>query len=156
MKSVSFDQAAGYYDQTRGFPPGVGEVVAEAAADLIGPAQRVLEVGIGTGRIARPMIARGYAVTGIDLSGKMMARLLEALPPAAPRPALLQGDAVQLPFAAGSFDAAVTVHVFHLIAGWRDAAGELRRCLKPGGVLLSGHDWRPDDHTGALLQRHWR
>ena len=37
-----------------------------------GPA---LELGIGTGRIALPLAARGTAVSGFDLSGAMVARL---------------------------------------------------------------------------------
>jgi len=156
MKSVTFDRAAEFYDQTRGFPPGVSEQVAAAAAEMIGPARRVLEVGIGTGRIARPLLAHGYAVTGIDLSRRMMEQCLGALGPADARPALVEGDATRLPFAAGTFDAMVTVHVFHLIAGWRTALAEVRRCLKPGGVLLSGYNWRPADYPGALLQQRWR
>jgi 2-polyprenyl-3-methyl-5-hydroxy-6-metoxy-1,4-benzoquinol methylase len=35
----------------------------------------VLELGIGTGRIALPLAARGLAVTGIDASASMVARL---------------------------------------------------------------------------------
>jgi SAM-dependent methyltransferase len=156
MKAVSFDQAAGFYDRTRGFPPGVADEVAEAAAEMLGPAKRLLEVGIGTGRISRPLLARGYDITGVDLSRRMMEQLLGALPPGAPPPALAQGDAVHLPFAAQSFDAAVTVHVFHLIAGWREALAEVRRCVRPGGVLLSGYDHRPRGFPGDLLKRKWR
>ena len=52
--------------------------IVDAMADLIatlagdGPA---LEFGIGTGRIALPVAARGVAVSGIDLSEAMVARL---------------------------------------------------------------------------------
>jgi SAM-dependent methyltransferase len=156
MNSVTFDRAAGYYDRTRGFPPGIGAVVAEAAEELIGPAERVLEIGIGTGRIARPLLERGYAVTGVDLSRRMMEQLMGGLPPGDPRPALAQGDATCLPFAARAFDAVVTVHVFHLIAGWREAVAEARRCLRPGGAFLSGYNWRPADSPGEQLRAQWK
>jgi SAM-dependent methyltransferase len=156
MESITFDRAAGFYDQTRGFPPGVAEQVTAKAAELIGPARRVLEVGIGTGRIARPLMAHGYGVTGVDLSRRMMEQCLEALGPGDPRPALVQGDATRLPLASAVFDAAVTVHVFHLIAGWRQAVDEIRRSLRPGGVLLSGYERRPDGYPGSLLQKRWR
>jgi len=154
-QSVSFDRAANIYDNTRGFPPGIGDLVAEAAIE-IGASGQVLEVGIGTGRIARPLLAHGVAVTGVDLSPKMMGRLLENLPAGTPRPALLIGDAASLPLAPSTFDAVLSVHVFHLIADWRAALAETRRALKPGGVFLTGWDWRPDDTPGALILEKWR
>ena len=43
--SIAFDRAAGYYDQTRGFPPGVEELVADRIEEAVGPAGRLLEVG---------------------------------------------------------------------------------------------------------------
>ena len=131
IQSISFDRAAGYYDQTRGFPPGIGDEVAAAAVDLIGPSARILEIGIGTGRIARPMLARGYSITGVDLSRNMMGRLLEAVPAGGASPALVEADATRLPLPPAVFDAVVSVHVFHLIAGWREALAEARRCLRP-------------------------
>jgi SAM-dependent methyltransferase len=156
MKSISFDRAAHLYDETRGFPPGIGDMVAEAALELMPANARVLEVGVGTGRIARPLLARGVRFTGIDLSRKMMNHLIETLPPDAARPALAEADAVCLPFPAGTFDAALSVHVFHLIANWRTALDEVRRALGPGGMLLVGYDWRPPDSPGDRIKEKWR
>jgi SAM-dependent methyltransferase len=156
MHTGSFDNAAHCYDETRGFPPGVGDQVAAAATALLAGRGRVLEVGIGTGRIARMLLARGLSVSGVDLSAKMMARLLDHLPPAAPRPGLIQGTAERLPLSAGSFDAVVSVHVFHLIPDWQAALAEVRRVLRPGGVFLSGYEWRPADAPGARLMEQWR
>lgn len=135
-----FDRVAGEYDATRGFPPGVEERVADAlvAAGRLGPASRVLEVGIGTGRIALPLSRRVARVVGVDRSPPMLARLLEkrgALP-ADP----VRADATRLPLAAASVDAALAVHVFHLIPGWRAVLAELARVLRPGGLLLHGGD----------------
>jgi SAM-dependent methyltransferase len=154
-KSVSFDRAANTYDGTRGFPPGVGDTVAEAAIEL-GASGQVLEVGIGTGRIARPLLARGVRVTGVDLSPKMMGQLLDNLSPGSLRPDLIIGDAAALPVASSTFEAVLSVHVFHLIADWRAALTETRRVLKPGGVFLTGWDWRPDDTPGAMILQQWR
>jgi len=156
MKSVSFDRAANIYDETRGFPPGIGDLVAGAAVEMLPLGGRVLEVGIGTGRIARPLLARGVNVAGADLSRKMMDRLLETLPPGVSRPPLVEADATRLPLAAGTFDAVTSVHVFHLIANWREALAETRRVLKPGGVFLTGYDWRPPDSPGERLREHWQ
>jgi SAM-dependent methyltransferase len=156
MRSVSFDSAAEEYDATRGFPPGVADQVAEAALDLLGRRRRVVEVGIGTGRIARPLLTRHVNVTGVDLSRGMMAQLLARLPPGSARPALVQGDATALPLPAGSFDAVISVHVFHLIANWRAALVEVQRVLAPGGIFLTGYDWRPPGTPGARLMDRWR
>ena len=65
--SVAFDRAAGYYDNTRGFPAGVeGEIGAlMAQAGDLSSASRVLEIGVGTGRIALPVAPhRGQPTSG--------------------------------------------------------------------------------------------
>jgi len=156
MQSISFDRAADIYDDTRGFPPGIADLVADSAAAALPPGARVVDVGIGTGRIARPLLARGFHVAGVDLSPKMMRRLLETLPPGSPRPALAEGDAGWLPLAARSFDAVISVHVFHLIARWRQALAEVRRVLRPGGVFLAGYEWRPEDSPPQVMFKKWR
>jgi SAM-dependent methyltransferase len=69
---------------------------------------------------------------------------------------LILGDALNLPVASRSFEAVVTVHLFHLLSSWRVALAEARRVLRPGGVLLSGYDWRPPGSPGARLLVRWR
>src|SRR5262245_32739176 len=113
--SVSFDRAAEYYDQTRGFPPGV-ENPATALfmkAGNLTSHSRVLEIGVGTGRIALPLVSQVGSFFGIDISPAMMHRLRSK--PGGEKIALIQGDALHLPFADASLDAVVAVHVFHLI-----------------------------------------
>ncbi len=156
MSTQPFDSAAASYDAARGFPPGVGEQVAEAAADLFDKRARVLEVGIGTGRIAKPLLALGLNVTGLDLSRQMMARLRQTLPTGQPSPALVQGDAAHLPLSRQSVGAVVSVHVFQLLSHWSNAVSEVRRVLRPGGVFLNGYEWRPPDSPGARIMEHWR
>ena len=75
--SIVFDQAAGYYDQTRGLPTAIERWMVEAVQTPIGvmPSARMLEVGVGTGRIALPLARRGYHYTGVDLSSHMMRTL---------------------------------------------------------------------------------
>lgn len=156
MPARSFDSAAETYDEDRGFPPGVGEEVGWAAADWIGRRTRVLELGIGTGRIAKPLLALGLAVTGLDLSRQMMDRLRETLPPGLPPPALVQGDVSHLPLEARCFEAVVSVHLFQLMADWSSALSEVQRVLRPGGIVLNGYEWRPPDSPGARLMDRWR
>jgi len=143
--SVVFDAAADFYDATRGFPAAVSEQVGEAMADAIGERNaRVLEIGVGTGRIALPLVRRGFCLTGIDLSSPMLSKFQEKLrgeaADCASRLALVRGDATQLPFPEATFDAVVEVHVLHLVPDWRRALDEMRRVLRPvNGVLLHGH-----------------
>ncbi len=66
--------AAGYDDSSHTFEPGDVEATAGLLAELAGSG-RALELGIGTGRIALPLAARGVPVHGIDLSSAMVARL---------------------------------------------------------------------------------
>lgn len=56
------------------FEPGAVEPTVDVLAELAGPG-RALEMGVGTGRIALPLAARGVPVHGIDLSAAMLDRL---------------------------------------------------------------------------------
>jgi SAM-dependent methyltransferase len=66
--------AAVYDDEDPRFAPELVDPVVDFLADLAGDG-RALELGIGTGRIALPLAARGVPVHGIDLSEAMVARL---------------------------------------------------------------------------------
>jgi SAM-dependent methyltransferase len=133
-ESVSFDRAAGFYDATRRFSPHVSAAqtaqLREALRDVSGP---TLEIGVGTGRVALPLAAAGQGLVGVDISAAMLAALHDKSPGALP---LVQADATRLPFRDGSFGGAVVAHVLHLVSDWRAVVGELRRVVKPGGVLL--------------------
>ncbi|HEX4713481.1 MAG TPA: class I SAM-dependent methyltransferase, partial [Ktedonobacteraceae bacterium] len=58
---------------------------------------------------------------------------------------LVTSDITALPFPDASFDAAVAVHIFHLVDGWQQAVRESLRVLRPGGFLL--HCWDEHDDT---------
>jgi SAM-dependent methyltransferase len=61
-------------DSDEMFAPEVVNPTVAFLADLAGDG-RALELGMGTGRIARPLAARGISVHGIELSKAMTARL---------------------------------------------------------------------------------
>lgn len=158
--SISFDRAAEYYDATRGYPLGVADQIGQALLKAAGatPQSRILEMGVGTGRIALPIIRAGYTYTGIDLSPRMLEKLRAALPTipgASERVTLLEGDVTALPFADGSFDAVITVHVFHLVSDRVRAIEEEVRVLARPGVALNGRDEFPGDESNAIGAQ-WR
>jgi SAM-dependent methyltransferase len=72
------ERVAARYDESLSemFEPAAVEPVVEFIAGLAGDGA-ALELGIGTGRIALPLSARGVPVHGIDLSEAMVARLRE-------------------------------------------------------------------------------
>jgi SAM-dependent methyltransferase len=132
VESVSFDRAASYYDATRALPPEVAREQTQLLLDEIGSSARpVLEIGVGTGRIAAPLAGR-HRVVGIDLSREML-RVLAAKDSGV---AAVEGDAVRLPFRSEAFGAVVACHVLHLVRDWQRAVAEVGRVLVPGGVLL--------------------
>jgi SAM-dependent methyltransferase len=150
--SIAFDRAAGYYDQSRGLPDAVAEQVADRIDAAVGPGGRLLEVGVGTGRIALPLHRRGRRIVGVDLSRPMLDRYRDkAAALGLPPPAVLRADATRLPFRDACVDAVLEVHVLHLVPAWREALAEARRVLAPGGVVLVGRGGR--DHGDGPRER---
>ncbi len=129
---MSFDQAAGYYDATREMSPEAMAQVVEVLVEALADHQPVLEIGVGTGRVAVPLAAAGIEVVGIDLSEAMLRKLQEKRPVVA----VAQADCTRLPFEDTRFGAVVASHVFHLVAEWRAAVQEVLRVLRPDGTLL--------------------
>jgi ubiquinone/menaquinone biosynthesis C-methylase UbiE len=154
-ESVSFDRAASFYDETRAMLPETAEAITDAILHQLQRANagHLLEVGIGTGRIARPLMARGQRVAGIDISSEMMSMLLARLTPDHLTPDLAHGDATRLPFRDNSFRALLTVHVLHLVSDPVAALAEFRRVLAPGGVYL--HKVQRDNEALAESSQWW-
>jgi len=135
--SVAFDRAAGFYDESRGLRPEVSELVADRVEEAVGPAARLLEIGVGTGRIALPLHRRGREIVGVDLSLPMLDRFrAKAAAAGLPPPTVLRADAGRLPFRDACVGAVLEVHVLHLVPTWERALEEARRVLVPGGMLL--------------------
>lgn len=83
------DVAAVYDEDTEMFSAQAVDPVVDYLTSLAGGGS-ALEFGVGTGRIALPLAARGVTLSGIDLSPQMLARL--ALKPDADQIEVVQGD----------------------------------------------------------------
>ena len=141
----SFDRVAGVYDETRGLPPVVEAQIADAiiaVAREVAPAPRIVEAGIGTGRIAVPLAARGARVTGFDISPKMLARLREKRSDVD----VLLAEGAHAPFRPRSFDAALFVHILHLVPDATATVEAAIALVRPGGRLIYGGD----DASGGI------
>lgn len=153
--SRSFDRAAPFYDQTRGLSDVAMAKVSALLARELGPRGRCLEIGVGTGRIALPLHDAGVEMTGVDLSRPMMEVLVDKAGGQPPF-LLVQADATCVPFPDDGFGAAVASHVFHLIPEWREAITELRRVVRPGGVILSSRGGRDRGPALGDVRAHFR
>ena len=118
-------------------------------AALLGrPGARLLEVGCGTGRCLRVVKANypRLEATGLDLSPYYLAVAQRDLRSWS-RVQLVLGAAEAIPFADRQFDAITCVYLFHeLPPGVRRAVvAEIRRVLKPGGMLVFVDSLQPGD-----------
>ena len=155
-ESIVFDRAAGFYDATRGFPDGVEQEAAALIARVghIDAESRVLEVGVGTGRIALPLAqVSGATVIGLDLSAAMMQRLREKRQQEAVHTA--QADITHLPLPGQSFRRVMATHVFHLIPPWQTALAEVMRVLTADGLFLNCWNGVPDSQPFERLLTAW-
>lgn len=119
--------------------------------DVLGPrdGEHVLELGYGHGRTLAGAAARapGARIFGIDVApaaARVAARRCRALI-AAGRVDLRTGEGATLPWSAGSFDAAFSVHTLYFWPEPAQQLGELRRVLRAGGRLVVGFRERSED-----------
>ncbi|MCP4536164.1 MAG: methyltransferase domain-containing protein [Chloroflexi bacterium] len=143
--SLSFDRMVEHYDETRSCDAACLDAALDLVTERFPPRSfgNLFEPGIGTGRIAIPLARRGYRVTGVDISGEMLARLTrssQTLPISCQK-----ADVTKLPFRDAAFDVAIATHLFYFIPEWKRAVDEILRVLKSDGALILMH-------TGAGME----
>jgi ubiquinone/menaquinone biosynthesis C-methylase UbiE len=134
VRSIDFGKVADDYAQHRpGFPRQFFDHVHEAGVGL--PGQRVLDVGTGTGTLARGFARRGCIAVGLDPSAAMLAE--------AARLAACEGLTIQWVTASAEETGLPEAHFDIVCAGqcwhWFDrsrAAAEAMRVLRSGGRAL--------------------
>jgi len=127
--SRAFDRTAASYERARpGYAP---EAIAHLGRVLgIGPGARVLDLGAGTGKLTRQLVATGAEVIAVEPLPAMRAELAAAVPGVR----VLEGSAEAIPLPDGAVDAITVGQAFH----WFDpprTLPEMARVLVPGGGL---------------------
>jgi len=118
----------------------------EAAVKLLGirPGDRILEVGIGTG-LNLPLYPRRCQLVGIDLSEQMLEKAqgkIEEL--GLDNVTLKVMDAGATDFADNEFDRALATYVISAVPDPVGVLREMRRVVKPGGVLVILNHFRSE------------
>jgi demethylmenaquinone methyltransferase/2-methoxy-6-polyprenyl-1,4-benzoquinol methylase len=130
-----FDRIARVYDLMNAvMTAGLHHRWRARAADLarVGPGSRALDVATGTGDLAIELARRGAEVSGLDFSEPM----LELARRKAPGLEWVQGNALELPYGDGEFDAVTVGFGARNFADLGRGLGEMARVAKPGGRVV--------------------
>jgi uncharacterized protein len=145
-QELVYEQSAEDYDRLVSAEDCDSSLIRELDRIVSLRGARVLEVGVGTGRITRQLVACGAEVTGFDRTEPMLAvarKNLREYPTSAWN--LSCADARDLPLEGSSFDVAVAGWVFGHFRSWMAdhwqanvgaALDELERNVRSGGTLV--------------------
>jgi demethylmenaquinone methyltransferase/2-methoxy-6-polyprenyl-1,4-benzoquinol methylase len=117
---------------------------------VAGPGDTVLDVATGTGTVAIELVHRhGCRVVGLDQSIEMLAVARERV---TPEIELVHGDADQLPFEDGSFDALTFTYLLRYVDDPAATLAELARVVKPRGTIAGLEFGLPEN---PLVRMAW-
>ena len=123
------------------------------------PGQRLLDLGCGTGTLARQFAMRGCTVTGADVDARMLDAARGLAAAGDMQIEWLECSAEETGLPSGSYDVVTAAQCWHWFDG-EAVASEVRRLLVRGGrVGVGGVDWLPlpdtvSGVTEALIQAH--
>ena len=159
-----FDRIAGVYDvMNTAMTAGLHHRWRERAAELarVGPGSRVLDVATGTGDLAIELARRvspGGEVVGSDFSEGMLARARIKASGGDRRfeqPRFEWGDALELSYGDGSFDAATVGFGARNFSDLARGLSEMARVVRPGGRVVVLEITTPTRAPLSLFYRVW-
>ena len=138
MSATRWDAQAERYDSAYDDPRRRGRLLRArlaAALALLGDEPgRVLDAGMGGGRLVEELDRRGWTATGTDASEAMVELARQRTPQL--RNSLLVAPIERLPFEAESFDAVTALGVLEFAEDLSAAAHELARVLRGDGIAV--------------------
>jgi ubiquinone/menaquinone biosynthesis C-methylase UbiE len=139
-ESRGFELIADAYERARpGYPREVVDWIAERLG--LGSGRTVLDLGAGTGKLSRSLVATGARVLALEPGDEMRARLAATVPEAEP----IAAGVESIPLPNASVDAATAGQSFHWFR-LAEAVPEVHRVLRQGGGLaLIWNERDPDD-----------
>ncbi|MBD5539180.1 MAG: methyltransferase domain-containing protein [Desulfovibrio sp.] len=123
------DWNADLYEERHGFVAEYGKGLLEFVRP--DPGQAILDLGCGTGTLTAELASRAGQVVGIDASPQMVETAKRNFPAVG----FLVADALELPFE-NRFDTVFSNAVFHWLPDHDRLLKNIRRALKPGGLLV--------------------
>jgi demethylmenaquinone methyltransferase/2-methoxy-6-polyprenyl-1,4-benzoquinol methylase len=159
-----FDRIAGVYDlMNTAMTAGLHHRWRARAADLalVGPGSSVLDVATGTGDLAIELarrVAPGGAVVGSDFAEGMLDRArakVASRRPAGVSPRFEWADAMALPYASDSFDAATVGFGARNFEDLGRGLAEMTRVVRPGGRVVVLEITTPTRPPLSLFYRLW-
>ena len=133
---AGYDRVAEPYLATKDPEDPLVLAALEKMSQHLPPGAAVLDLGCGAGVPATRWLAeRGFAVTGVDLSGKQLDLARRTVPAAT----FIKADMTRLDFGSGTFDAVVAFHsIIHVPRGEHPALiAAVHRWLGPGGLFMA-------------------
>jgi SAM-dependent methyltransferase len=134
-----YDREARWWVRRRDEPehrPLIEAIVERLAAVVEAPGP-IADLGCGPGAHARALAARGYEVTGLDVSPKMVEAARERAASDATTLTFQVADAAErLPFADGSLGGVLSILLIQHLDDPAAFVREVARCLRPGGYMF--------------------
>ena len=160
-----FDQESPHYLDERYCRTGCDQLSYQnrrrLALEFLGSGPgRLIDIGSGPGVLSGDVVARGFTLYEVDFALEMLRESRRRLQQSQGRArvSFIEAQLPTLPFAEASFDAATCIGVFAYLADPAPSLREIRRILKPGGVLVMqvSNALCPAARLHSVLRRAYR
>lgn len=153
-EKVVWNRFSSIYDRFIKKDEAAYQKVIQRISQVLNPEDHVLEIATGTGIIALGLACRIKCIEAIDFSPDMIVVACKK----ARRSSITNinfsvADAYDLPYAADSFDAVIIANTLHIMPEPEKALAEIRRILKPEGLLFAPTFIHAESRKTMLLSR---